>query len=148
MTDQMKVSLLLLLIACASCVSKTKYSEPYSDGPVIPTAAYSRAYLNALMHNPWVLEDKTKAAVCGAVNHPQTIVTNPPQTLRQALEIAGIVGKGGFYKIAVWKADEGAFSDAQDGTHTSASKFKRVVSFDSYLKAGDVVVVLERLVIL
>jgi hypothetical protein len=144
----MKVFLLLLLIACASCVSKTKYSEPYSDGPVIPTASYSRAYLNALIHNPWVLEDKTKAAVCGAVKCPQTIATNPPPTLRQALEIAGIVARSGFYKIAVWKSDEGAFCDAQDGTLSSASKLKRIVSLDSCLKAGDVVVVLERLVYL
>lgn len=129
--------------ACASSrQAKIGPSAPYHDIAPVAPEEYSRRYLEYMASTSWRNADDKKVLVCGALG---TIFLDPGVTIEEALHRVRLQ-QPAFYNIAVWRPKDAAFH----GVHFAGSKRTepsvRVLSPSAQMSAGDVVIVLAKMV--
>lgn len=117
-------------------------TAPYHDIAPVAAEEYSRRYLEYMASSSWRNADDKKVLVCGALG---TVFLDPGVTLESALRRVRLEHPA-FYNIAVWRPKDAAFHGVQFAGSRQVEPSVRVVSPSAQLSAGDVVIVLEKMI--
>ncbi|MCX6853265.1 MAG: hypothetical protein NTY98_30625 [Verrucomicrobia bacterium] len=133
----------LLLTACLnSRKAQIGPSAPYHDIDPVAPEEYSRRYLEYMATTSWRNADDKRVLVCGALG---TAFLDPGVTIEAALHRVRLQ-QPAFYNIAVWRPKDAAFHGVKFAGSKQTEPSVRVLSPFAQLSAGDVVIVLAKMV--
>ncbi|MBB5031769.1 hypothetical protein [Prosthecobacter vanneervenii] len=132
-----------LSACCGSRFGKVSTTAPYGDFGLASAASYSRAYLRVMTaESIWRKSKDTEVILCGALGCGSF---KPGITVDEAIKrVHGDQFYSSFYNVAVWRPNTAALYGVRFPPKRSAEPSGRTLASFENLRAGDVIIILER----
>ncbi|MBN8422243.1 MAG: hypothetical protein J0L73_25235 [Verrucomicrobia bacterium] len=134
-----------LSACCDSGAGGVSTAAPYSDFDPISAESYSRAYLRVMSASEvWQRSKDQGVIVCGSMGN---------RTFKAGVTVDEVVKsihstpfQAPFYNVAVWRPKTAALYGVRFGTRRSVEPSIRTLTSAERLLAGDVIIILEKMV--